>query len=92
MWIPTNKKTGQQYDPITDAEKAEREKDMYYKARYTFKYVPGGATTKSAEPVVAVTAEPPVTVFTNDTSLPPKKSKAPEPIEAKRVLPTKEER
>jgi hypothetical protein len=39
MWIPTNKKTGIRYPPITDAEKAKYEADPNLKGKYNFEAV-----------------------------------------------------
>lgn len=37
MWIPTNKKTGVTYPPISDKDKEWYETDPALKSKYTFK-------------------------------------------------------
>lgn len=36
-WIPRNKRTGLDYDPVTDAEKTAMEADPQTKGKYTFR-------------------------------------------------------
>lgn len=47
-WTPTNKKTGVEYDPVTDAEKTAMEADPQTKGKYTFKVASGDAAPKQA--------------------------------------------
>lgn len=73
MWIPKNKKTGQEYQPITDEQKAEWLNDPYIKARYTFRQV-SDPIKKAIE--AATAAKKAATVNTT----------LKEPFEAKRVV------
>jgi len=74
MWIPKNKKTGQEYPAITGEQKAEWLNDPYIKARYTFRQVED-APIKKATTTVAVAKK----AADVDTTLK-------EPFEAKRVV------
>ena len=53
-WIPRNKKTGIDYPPISDAEKAAMESDFVTKGKYTFR------ADGSAVPKVAAKTNPKV--------------------------------
>jgi len=76
MWVPKNKKTVQEYPPITDTEKAEWLNDQYIKTRYTFRQVAGDPIKKAVEKAIAEKK-----VGTVNTTLK-------EPFEAKRVVNT----
>lgn len=77
MWIPKNKKTGAEYPAVTDAEKAELEKDPNYRAKYVFRRAEGVPEVRTAR-AINVTNETPKTVHVTTTA-------AKEPVEAKRV-------
>lgn len=77
MWIPKNKKTGLEYPPVTDAEKAELEKDRNYQQKYTFRKVADVKTPVAKS--VNLTTEPPKTLHTTTTIK--------EPVEAKKITP-----
>lgn len=76
MWIPKNKKTGQEYPPITDAEKAEWLNDPYIKPRYAFRQVAPDPIKKAIETATAAKKAGAVSTTLK------------EPFEAKRVVNT----
>lgn len=66
-WIPVNKKTGIEYPPVTDAEKAAMESDPQTKGKYRFKTAPGevpkvpkNAKEKALKPIGIEIPEEPI--------------------------------
>lgn len=53
LWIPKNKKTGMEYPPFTDAEKAAYMADPLLAAKYTFTAVPGSDKQPAPAPIEA---------------------------------------
>lgn len=51
-WIPRNRKTGIDYDPVTDAEKAAMEADPNLKGKYTFKAAGDAVPKVAAKPKI----------------------------------------
>ena len=76
MWIPKNKKTGQEYAPIADSEKAEWLNDPYIKTRYTFRQIAPDPIKKAIETATAAKKSGAVSATLK------------EPFEAKRVVNT----
>lgn len=50
MWKPKNKKTGQEYPLITDAEKKDLENYYPTANKYVFTFVPDPSPKKPAQP------------------------------------------
>lgn len=57
LWTATNKKTGIDYGPYTDEEKAEYLKDEYFMLKHTLAPVPGSDKPKAPAPIEAKTLE-----------------------------------
>lgn len=77
MWIPKNKRTGQEYPAIDDATKAKMESAYATKGKYTFRQVVVDGAPKIPYNINIATARTP--------RKPKEDASAAEPVEAKKV-------